>query len=273
MNKLMNYKEHTYPYSLDGRYFNKVLIPEDYPGLIEEPLIISVNYINKDVESGMDSTIQIDRDNLYPSILRMIIEMKDGDTIISRHSNLLIINHKNMTVLRFDPMEHHYQNMINEYIKSVFPLYTFIMDPRHPQQKDSIDHYCVAYVIKYAYFYINNEPVEFDIHDDSDVICSDNDIEHFAHAITHIYGSLDSSIDGPPDIEHGNMDPTATGVLVGGLGGAAIGGIVGGPGGALVGGLGGAALGGLIGSSQSRNNRYNDRYHGRYNHRGYRQYY
>nr|QBK89794.1 MAG: hypothetical protein LCPAC101_00770 [Pithovirus LCPAC101] len=256
MNKLMNYEDHTYPYSLDGRYFNKVLTQEDYPGLITEPLVLSVNYINKDVEADMDAPIQIDNDILYPSILRIIIELRDGEEIISRHSNLLIINKKNKTVLRFDPMEHHYQNMINEYIKSIFPSYTFNMDPRHPQQKDSIDHYCVAYVIKYAYFYINNSPINFDIHNNSEVICSDNDIEHFAHAITYLYGSLDTSVDGPPDIEHGNMDPTATGILIGGLGGAAIGGIAGGAGGALVGGLGGAALGGLIGSSSNRSRGY-----------------
>ena len=176
---LLDYKKNMYPYSLDGRYFVKVLSNERYPSLVTTPLTISVDPLKMKVNSNSSAKINIVSDNLYPSLLRLILVLDNGSEEISKHSNLLILNNKNNTILRFDPMDHPYQDIINKHIKFLFPGYTFIMDPRHPQHKDSIDNYCVAYVIKYAYYYINKIPIEFDESHRDDIICSDDDIEQF----------------------------------------------------------------------------------------------
>jgi hypothetical protein len=258
MNNLENYKEYTYPHYLDGRYFNKVLSLEEYPGLVTKPLTLHIDADTEEITTKSSDKINIIPDTLYPSIIRLIIVMHKDKSMISKHSNLLIMNHKNRTILRFDPMNHRYEDIINDYVESLFDVYNydFSVDGRHPQPKDSTDDYCVAYVLKYAYFLINRMPIDFYDHKRDDVICSDDDIVQFASAIEYLYGPLDTSVDGPPDIEYGRMDPTTTSILVGGLGGAAIGGLAGGAGGAVVGGLGGAALGGLIGSSSQRRRRY-----------------
>lgn len=254
---LENYKSYNLPYYLDGRYFNKVLKNEQYDSFIETPLIIQIKETKNNIESPIIpiTNIEIFEDVLYPSIFRLIIEEIKNNQIISRHSNLIIINHLNNHITRFEPIKSYkYNDIINNYLFNIFNRkYIIYLDKRHPQNNN--DNYCNAYVLKYAYFYIKRLPIYFEKNKNSEIICSDDDIQKFTHSVKYLYGPLDYNIDGPPDIEFG-LNPTQQGVLIGGLGGAALGGIVGGGSGLILGGLLGASTGALIGSSASKNKNY-----------------
>lgn len=229
---------------LDGRYFNKVL--ESYPGLITEPLNIIINK-NQETNYYMKST---ELDNRYPGLLRVIINTPKG-----RHSNLLIIDYKNSKVFRFDPNGQNspYFNQVNTIIQQYLGLYLdfelFIIDPtisltttntscnnNTNNNTNNKSGFCVAYVIKYAYDYLQGR--DFD----------PSHILKFTQAVETIYGPLPQK---GKDIEYGifgNDNPDqGRNIAIGAIGGALIGGVLtGGLGGAVVGGAGGGLIGGLI---------------------------
>src|SRR4029078_7515060 len=94
--------------SLSGKYFNLVL--GFFPGLIKEPLIIRIGngtgVINKQLGFDIKGNLQL---------LRVIIESVEGTNIVSRHSNLLIINNQLKTISRFEPINGHKDfNLVNK---------------------------------------------------------------------------------------------------------------------------------------------------------------
>jgi hypothetical protein len=162
---------------------------------------------------------------------------------------LVIIDYKGAKLFRYESngKTSPYFNEINKIIEKYMDLYIDfdmyildhpVTDPGSPSCRDKRikNGFCVGYVTKYAYDYINGRN-----YDPSDML-------RFANAIEKIYGPLTV---GESDIEYGlfgNPNPNqGRNALIGGLGGALIGGAVtGSAGGALVGGLGGGLIGGLI---------------------------
>ena len=211
---------------LDGRYFNKVFA--NYPGLISEPLVIN---LKKDGYSAEMPAIEFNTDQ--SSLLRVIIEAPGA-----RHSTLLILNHRTGQGYWFQP----FPSVFDEAIRKILAKYIGYQIIKTPHQAPDVksDHcpmsgFCNAYIIKYAYDYINDLPSDMD------------DIKSFASRVESEYPKLI----GKPDIAYGFLDnPQTRNSLIGGLGGAAIGGLVGGGSGLLIGGL----VGGIGGYALSGNN-------------------
>lgn len=244
-NNLDNYKSYPNTKScyLDGRYFNKVF--SNYPGLIKEPLniVIKQDKITKKLKY-QDYMKHIFINNNYPGLLRVII-----DTPLGRHSSFVIIDYKGGNIFRFDPYgrQSPYFNQVNNIIEKYLDLYLdfdmyIIENIRYDQKNPTCvangieGGFCVAYVIKYAYDYLNNRN-----YDPSDIL-------KFASAIEHKYGPLS---DEDKDIEYGlfgNNNPNqGRNAMIGGIGGAVTGGLLtGSPGGMLLGGIGGGLLGSML---------------------------
>jgi len=233
---LSNYKSFAPTNScyLDGRYFNKVF--NSYPGLIRNPLRIHIAKSGKEVMVGADmENTQINNRN-YLGLLRVIIE-----TPHSRHSNLLIINYQEKKIMWFEPYEHGFISEVKKTIKRYLGIYFDFKVQRVTQvivKGEEVtpgcerSGFCMAYVIKYAYDTVLNQPFD------------GSEIRRFASCIESKLGPL---TEGNADEEYGWLDePQNRNLVIGGLGGAAIGGLVGGPTGFLVGGavgaLGGYAL-------------------------------
>lgn len=224
--------ENTKSCHLDGRYFNEVFA--SYPGLIKNPLEIYII----DTPNGVKQGINLDKSRIntnYPGLLRVIITTND-----SRHSNLLILDYQGKKIFRYDPYgkSHKYYQKVNEMIKDYlgfFMDFTLIdiNEPVIPQEKTEgceRSGFCVGYVIKFAYDYLNKRKYD------------PNDIRKFAKAIENNY-KLDNSL--PKDIEYGFMDDSGNrNLLLGAVGGGLVGGLATG---SVGGALGGAALGGLLG--------------------------
>ena len=222
---------------LDGRYFNKVFAR--YPGLVISPLNI---YIIRDRMSGDLSyrthMNEAHINNAYPGLLRVIINTPEG-----RHSSLLIIDYRNAKIFRFDPYGRNspyfdqVNSVIEKYLDTFLNFQLYIIDDMVPQvynPRCDVSGYCLAFVIKYAYDYLNRRPFD------------GSEIMRFANVVEQTYGPL--PVEGK-DVEYGlfgNDNPDqGRNATVGLLGGALIGGAIAGPGGALL----GAAGGGLIGAS------------------------
>jgi hypothetical protein len=262
---LDEYKYLDIRYYLDGRYFNKVL--SDRKEVVKKQLVIK---FNDDKILDNFNELDIDYEDDY-SIIRLIIEVDSrthnhkGHKVItgSRHCNLLVIDHKDKVIIRFEPLDDFLSDEDEEDLQRIledkFPEYEYVVDENHPQQRSFKDFLCNAYVLKYAYDYVSGNPIEFEYGENTE-----DDIKKFAKAVEFEYGVLPD--DEEPDAEFGYYD--GSGILLGGLGGALIGGAVGGGTGALVGGLGGALLGGALTSSRydrSQNYYNNSHHHHRYN--------
>ena len=251
---LPNYKYYppTNSCYLDGRYFNKVFAK--YPGLITKPLHITILPHNN---GNIEYTNQMKQGKIndqYPGLLRVVINSPG-----SRHSNLLILDYQNKKIYRYDPhgtSSPYYQD-INQIIKKYLGMYLNfelvdinipVADPGNPvcTSQGIMNGFCVAYVIKFAYNWLNQNQ-----YDPSDIL-------KFARIIEHLYGPLPEN---KADIEYGLFGGSPAGydnrsdrgglnpqgALIGGLGGAAIGGLLTGSGtGVLIGGLGGGLLGGML---------------------------
>jgi hypothetical protein len=232
---LDNYKSYPKTKScyLDGRYFNKVF--HKYPGLIKEPLVINITEKGDEARYSVDMK-PTDIDNRFPGLLRVII-----NTPTTRHSNLLLVDYKGEKLFRFDPMgkDHSpYFNEINKIIEGYMDMYIdfdmFVIDnPPYVTKNPECDKggFCVAYVVKYAYDYLNQR--EFD----------PSEILRFSNMVEQKYGPLPEM---GKDVEYGPRGPDPRNLLIGGLGGAAVGGLLAGGPGLLVGGLGGMAVGSLL---------------------------
>lgn len=242
---LYNYKSQqpTQSCYLDGRYFNKVFAK--YPGLVREPLNI---VIVRDKRTGEvryhDHMNQTAINNNFPGLMRVIINTPEG-----RHSSLVIVDYKDARIYRFDPYGRFspYFEQVNTIIERYLDLYIdfdmYVIDNPVYEQKNPTcvakgvpSGFCVAYVIKYAYDYLNGR--QFD----------PSGIMQFAGTVEKMYGPLPEE---GKDVEYGlfgNPNPDqGRNVAVGALGGALVGGLLtGSPGGVLAGGLGGGLIGGII---------------------------
>ena len=238
---------------LDGRYFNIVF--RSYPGLIAEPLKIFF-YRDNDASNGMNRMNgmnayngqnglrydvmmkDVDLDNRFPGLLRVVINTPEG-----RHSNLLILDYKRGIAFRYEPdgSNYPYFDAVNTIIARFLNKYgTFRVeniDARAHLKRNPVCEgggLCMAYVIKFAYDYINDR--QFD----------QSNILRFVSMIEQLYGPLPEM---GKDIEYGlfgNPNPNqGQNALLGGIGGMAVGGILGGPVGMVAGGV----TGGLLGSA------------------------
>lgn len=242
----MNYTDYLYDYKsyppttscyLDGRYFNKVFAR--YPGLITSPLNIHIvrNRTTGDL-SYRSHMNEAHINNAYPGFLRIIINTPEG-----RHSSLLIIDYKNAKIFRFDPYGRNspyfdqVNMMIEKYLETFLNFQLYIIDDVVQQVYNpacNISGYCLAFVIKYAYDYLNKR--SFD----------GSEIMSFANVVEQMYGPL--PVEGK-DVEYGlfgNDNPDqGRNMLIGSVGGATLGGLAFGPAGLFV----GAGTGALIGSA------------------------
>jgi len=249
---LANYKFYPSTQScyLDGRYFNKVFA--NYPGLIHKPLNISVIHHNGQLKDSVMMK-QSKIDTQYPGLLRVIINSNG-----SRHSNVLILDYNNKKIFRYDPngTSSPYYNEVNQIIKNYLGMYFIdftlvdinipVKDNGNPtcKAKGINNGFCVAYVIKFAYDWLNNKQYD------------PSEIMKFTGAIETIYGPLDNNkvdmeygfFDGPGPYSpgYGPRGFNTQGALIGGVGGLALGGLVGGLPGAALGGLAGGAIGGML---------------------------
>lgn len=305
---LNNYSAYRIPKYLDGRYFNKVLA--GYSGLVSQPLILTIKGSQEQYEIiDNHNSINVTVDPSRISLIRMILEIdhtaldlavsigavkansdekplppdyanKMGlGTLVSRHSNLLVLDHLNNKLIRFEPLhsnpdlgtvssgrvdiEYH----LNKLLQSFFPGYELVVSPYHPQSSIG-DTFCNAYVIQLAYSLAQNKEISISPTPTKE---SQKDIENFARAVEYLYGPLV----GRPDVEFGPFDGAGGGLLGGALLGGALGGLTGGPTGlatgALLGGATGALIGGAVGNSDqnSYNRGYDRGYNQGYNDQGY----
>jgi len=223
---------------LDGRYFNKVFA--NYPGLIRSPLNIHVFRDRRSGELTHRSYMNESHvDNRYPGLLRVVINTPNG-----RHSSLLIIDYRNKRVLRFDPhgdrypYSHEVNLLIEDYLApfldfTMYHIHNDIIEEKNPNC--DVSGFCVAYVIKFAYDYLNGRTYD------------PYEIRRFANIVEQTYGPL--SAEGK-DVEYGlfgNDNPDqGRNVAIGAIGGGLIGGALAGPAGLLAGGIGGGLIGAAL---------------------------
>lgn len=205
---------------LDGRYFNKVFCK--YPGLIKEPLCIYLG------SGGFDATMpHIKINTNYQGLLRVVIE-----TDVAKHSTLVILDHAKRNAYWFEPFSSPFDIMIQSIIEK-YVGYQVIRVPHRAANVTSqgcdISGFCNAYVIKYAYDYLNKRTIDLTM------------IKSFASRIEEEYVLAE----GEPDITYGWLDdPRNKALLIGAGLGAGTGLLLGGGAAGL---LGGAALGGIGG--------------------------
>ena len=260
---LAEYQKLEVPEYLDGRYFERAMRNLDRFCVSGTPLIIRLSettiYTNEE-------SFMADFSILAPVMYsRIIIEQMSHGQTISRHSNLLLVDYEKKKVIHFEPDPVYMREKsdviveVELIIKSIFKAWeegtmiveTHIMTAngvkRHSRDISPPNHnieggYCVAYVLKYAYFHklgYNMDSVMSNT--------SLQDIRKFARATKRIYGTLPS---GEIDIEFGSDN---TNKVIGGLAGAGLGYALLGPAGGLLGGAGGVWAGSKVG--EKKNNR------------------
>ena len=179
---------------MDGAYFNKVFA--DYPGLLKNLLNIRIRKGRNGVRkyAHMEQN-QINTD--YPGLLRVNIEANNF-----RHSNLLILDYENGIAHRFEPLGKnapHFQEVtdaIDDYLNAFFDFDIEVIDADFADEKnEKCDNsgFCVAYVILFAYCYLNNKD------------CKCSDIRRFAAKIEQTYGKIPEH---EQEVQYGNTDPS-----------------------------------------------------------------
>ncbi len=150
--------------SLDSKYFNRVF--ENYPGLVKEPLIISIKKSPLSPREKLHVDMKETKLNTeFPGLLRLEIQTPEG-----KHSNLLILDYADGKVYRFEPLgnyEKHFEK-VNELVKNYLGLYfdfhlhivendffEEILDVKNPACRRS--GFSVAYVILYGYAFLNKK--------------------------------------------------------------------------------------------------------------------
>lgn len=242
---LSAYQDMSVPEYLDGRYFEKVMKSIDSSCVTPSPLIIRFMGDGTVVSNSEAFTTMYDY--LAPHMYaRMIIEVFDeNNTVTMRHSQLLIIGMDSF--IHFEPDQKFRQetdmyNTVVQIVTEIFEGYTptlkVLTQEGISSETDSMidipGGYCVAYVLKYAYFHKLGQEVKI-----GDV----EDIRQFSRTVEYLHGPL---CEGLPDVEFGftNSNDTLSGGLVGGGVGLALGG----PAGALIGAGSGAFLGSRLGN-------------------------
>ena len=233
---LEQYQDYTFPKYLDGRYFYKVLSYVDYLSVAPVPLVIQINHTTQEFSVFNFELIR----NYYQrtnetNYIRLVIEIFDTKgNLVSRHSNLLILNPLNTILIRVEPQPwNHHRDLnddLDDFLYEIFDDIEEVESTYLDIQLASDDAMCNAYVLHYAYFSMKNLPIEYS-----------GDIEKFARTVEEIYGPLSPTELGGPDKEFG--DAVTTNTIAGGAIGAGVGLAVGGPVGLLVGGGAGALIG------------------------------
>jgi hypothetical protein len=165
---------------LDGGYFDIVL--GRYAGWVKNPIYVKVSKETLvDPKTGnitQHHNTRVERLGSIPepspedpAIVRVVVEIKkvdiEGEEMMSRHSNLIIIDSNKKKIYRFEPLDrHHYyshvDNGLRKYFSITFPDYEYNVINVHPQvTKDGFGGFCVAYVIKAAALYITENPIAF----------------------------------------------------------------------------------------------------------------
>lgn len=243
LDNLSNYKSEPQTAScfLDARYWD--LVFKRYPGLRPTLYLEIKDKKQRGARKHGEEKVfrfhteqkPITNTNL-PGIARLSIKINNVS-----HSNVLIFDYQNKILYRLEPLGNvpgNYFNEINNFLEEMADGYelininlTTIPEVNNNCEKSG---YCVAYAILYAYSFLTQTPFDPD------------HIRKFARHIEKRYGK----ISGPPEVEYGLFtgpnSNTGQNALLGGLTGGLIGTAVAGPTGLLVGGLGGAAIGSLV---------------------------
>ncbi len=187
---------------LDGRYFNMLL--KNYPGLIREPLKISIenSRSNEREKVSFDFQAQPVNKNFY-GVLRLLIDTPD-----EQHCNLLIFDYSTSKIYRFDPFRSKYYEKVNTIIEKAFPDYkveNIAASVENIENPDcNVSGFCTAYALLYAYAFLNGK--EF----------NPDNIRKFITKVENLYGPLPK---GGEEIEYG---PRRRGRRRGFIAGAAI---------------------------------------------------
>lgn len=203
--------------SLSGKYFNLAL--GFFPGLVKEPLTLqvdgeSVRYL-KPLEFAIVGELQV---------LRVILETVSGGKVVSRHSNVVILDYRNRLFTRFEPMVNPADQQINlalgTLLKQTFGGrgITYTESDFHPQSTHNGHNMCVAFTIKFALDYIRGAFGQSDFMEGS--------IDEFARALKTVY-NLPKEVE-DQDVEFGPRG-FGGGFGAGLLGGALVGGLVAAP--------------------------------------------
>lgn len=233
---LAKYQEYQIPEYLDGRYFEKVMKSIDRFAVALEPLVIRI--IDDKLYTNQEAFAELFTMIAPTMYARVIVEVVVSGKSVMRHSQLLIIEQD--TVIYFEPdyIDNKYYENTKMIVEEIFPDYNlneYFLETKS-SRKRIIGGYCVAYVLKFAYYHAIGEFDKVKQETDWDI----DDIRKFSKMVEYMYGPPEK---GYPDIEFGTTD-----TVIGGLGGAGLGYVVGGPAGALIGGAGGAYLGSRLGS-------------------------
>jgi hypothetical protein len=222
---------------LDGRYFNLALA--NYPGLIRSPLIVtfrenrSPNRMSFSQSVAFEGPLDIDR--RQPGLLRVVIDTPD-----TRHSNLVILDYANGQAYRFEPLGSNapYFLEVNRAIKDLLHRFELTLNiievpqPLDEKQPGCVESgYCNAYNILYAQAFL--EGTDF----------NPNQIRRFVSMLENQY---EDQLTGEPEVEYGPYDNQVQNTVIGGAVGGLAGGLLLGPPGLLLGGLGGAAIGSTV---------------------------
>lgn len=149
--------------TLSGKYFNIVL--GSFPGTIKIPLVIRIS--ESDIKiAGTPVAFQV----AGPlQVVRVIIEVESAGRVVSRHSNVLLIDNRSKKITRFEPLATDPNGaQINNFLISVlrpsFKGYDYQVDSYHPQVNVNDRKMCLAYSLQFARDYIfgkrvNAEPI------------------------------------------------------------------------------------------------------------------
>lgn len=249
-NDFTEYDETTSCY-MDGRYFNSVFAK--YPGLCTEPIHLRF------MKDGDYSVYDIYMNHCHiheDEIVLVKVNIEIGNYT---HCGLLLIHpeeYGERCVTFFDPveMDKNYDRISNQmvverigdiirtFLTPSLPNMVFetrIKTVKKPVTKCIISGYCVAHIIMHALHCLHGDNFP----------CNHGEIKRFVSMVENNFSLCPHC---PPQIEYGHPDSTTTGLVLGGLGGAAIGGALGGSTGFLVGGATGALGGYALGSLSNR---------------------
>jgi len=206
---LVDYKDWAPVEHLSGVYFNKVFAND--PALIKKPLVIRIENDEPSI-FGQSLGFKTEGDM---HLLRLILEVISNGKVTSRHSNVVVIDNVLKKIVRFEPLASINSNKIDQFLantlRPLFKGYIYEQVNSHPQDSLKDIGLCVAFTIKFAYFYRNRSPIIFE---------GAYDIHRFSKAVKTLYPT--TAAEEATDIEFG----WGGGLALGLLGGLAIGGAV-----------------------------------------------
>ena len=220
---------------LDARFIGTVL--REYPGFHHEPVKVHVHefkaedYDEEHVKQQFHAKVVAKRidlslDEEVPELLRVIIKIKRKDDphditpTRSKHSNLVIIDHRAKAIYRFEPLfSFKFNDVVNDALELFFATalegYTFTELDNHPQRLETArckgKGMCVAYVIKAAVQFALGQEIDFVA---PGTPAGNDDINRFASAVEALYPHHH----GKPEREYG-VGSFLGGVAAGGVAG------------------------------------------------------